>query len=301
MDLKNPLPRSVAIVKSWSTVDWPSVFSAVIYPLLGVFGVIGIVIAALVSDGVSLQWWHGVMAFGASALTLFFCNQGVGGLHRIWQHRAGELTLPGQVIVMINCVLAMQGRVKDWVNYHSVHHRFSDRPGDPHNPHEGKAWAWIGWLIWRDPNDLKRPVALWLKDNQVALFFDRHMIALTLGIHLLIPLAVYAIVALAGGSLALVFLLHAACVIGRGVQFHATTLGVNVLGHLKTPAWVDWSIAILTGGEGLHDHHHDEPVSALHLSRRGFINRLVDYNGTMLLVFEKLRLVRNLRIAPQFA
>ena len=47
----------------------------------------------------------------------------------------------------------MQGEIKDWVNYHSQHHRLSDKPGDPHNPHESKAWAWIGWLIWREVPD----------------------------------------------------------------------------------------------------------------------------------------------------
>lgn len=301
MTQRLPLPRSVAIPKRWSTVDWPSVFSAIVYPSLGLLGAIGITIAALTLEAVALQWWHGLLALAVGAITLFFCNQGVGGLHRIWQHRAGEMALPAQIIVAANCILAMQGRVKDWVNYHSIHHRFSDKPGDPHNPAEGKAWAWIGWLIWRDPNDLKRPVALWLRDNAVSRFYDKHMIPLTLVVHLLIPAAIYAIVALAGGSLALTFLLHASAVIGRAVQFHATTLGVNVLGHLKTPAWVDWLIAILTGGEGLHDHHHDEPVSALHRPRRGIINRIVDYNGTMLLLFEKLRWVRNLKIAPQFA
>ncbi|MFW6413191.1 MAG: acyl-CoA desaturase, partial [Oceanicaulis sp.] len=70
---------------------------------------------------------------------------------------------------------------------------------------------------------------------------------------------------------------------------------------LKTPAWADYLLALLTGGEAFHDHHHDDPSSALHLPRRGLINRLVDYNGTALLVFEKLRWARDLKIAPQFA
>jgi stearoyl-CoA desaturase (delta-9 desaturase) len=58
---------------------------------------------------------------------------------------------------------------------------------------------------------------------------------------------------------------------------------------------------VLTGGEAFHDHHHEDPASALHLPRRGVVNRLVDYNGTALLVFEKLRWARNLKIAPQSA
>ena len=41
--------------------------------------------------------------------------------------------------------------------------------------------------------------------------------------------------------------------------------------------------------------------SALHRPRKGLWNRIVDYNGTMLLLYEKLGWVRNLKIAPQFA
>ena len=51
----------------------------------------------------------------------------------------------------------------------------------------------------------------------------------------------------------------------------------------------------------IHDHHHSEPVSALHRPRKGIWNRIVDYNGTILLAMEKIGWVRNLKIAPQFA
>jgi stearoyl-CoA desaturase (delta-9 desaturase) len=85
------------------------------------------------------------------------------------------------------------------------------------------------------------------------------------------------------------------------VQFHATTLGVNVFGHLETPKWFTILLALLTGGEALHVHHHEFPKSALHLPKNGFWNRIIDYNGTFLLILSKLRLARNLIVAPQFA
>ena len=90
-------------------------------------------------------------------------------------------------------------------------------------------------------------------------------------------------------------------IIGRAIQFHATVYGINVLGHLKTPVWADHLMALLTGGEAFHDHHHDQPQSALHRPRKGVWNRIVDYNGTVLLLLEKIGWVRNLKIAPQFA
>ncbi len=120
-------------------------------------------------------------------------------------------------------------------------------------------------------------------------------------VHLFIPALIYLIVWAAGGSLVLTAIIHAAVILGRAVQFHATTLGINVLGHLKTPKWADHAMALLTGGEAFHDHHHDEPASALHRPKKGLWNRIVDYNGTMLLIWEKLGWVKNLRVAPQFA
>ena len=177
----------------------------------------------------------------------------------------------------------------------------SDKPGDPHNPAEGKFWAWIGWILWRDEADLSRPWPTWLKGVPAVRFYDRFHLSLSLLVHLVAPALVYLIVALSGGSLILAFLLHASAVVARAIQFHATTLGVNVFGHLKTPKWLTIVLALLTGGEALHVHHHAEPVSALHLPRKGFWNRIIDYNGSFLLLLEKLRLARNLVYSPRFA
>jgi stearoyl-CoA desaturase (delta-9 desaturase) len=301
MDQPNgAVARSVAIVRTWRTLDWASMFSAVIYPLLGVVGIVLAVALGYAFPEQGLHWRDALIAFAVFAGTVVLCNQGIGPLHRIWQHRAGELRLPAQILVAFNCIVAMQGKLKDWVNYHSQHHVLSDKPGDPHNPHESKFWAWIGWIIWRDQNDLSRPVPMWLKSIPAARFVDRFHISLSLLVHLVVPAAIYLIVALSGGSLILTLLLHAAVIVGRGVQFHATTLGVNVFGHLETPKWFTLVLALLTGGEAIHVHHHDFPKSALHLPKHGFWNRILDYNGTFLLLLSKLRLAKDLKVAPQF-
>ncbi len=298
--LQNPLPRSLAIPRSWRSLDWASLFAAVIYPALGVIVFVTALVLGLALPGLSFAWWFLPLSALVFGLAVFVCNQGIGPLHRVWQHRAGHLRLPAQLFVVVNCLIAMQGRLADWVNYHSQHHRLSDQPGDPHNPHESKLWAWIGWLLWRDPEDLKRPAAAWLQRLPLACFADRHYLLLTVLIHLVLPALLYALVAVLGGSVLLAAMLHAAAVMGRSAQFHATTLGVNVVGHLQAPKWLVWLLALLTGGEAFHTHHHDFPRSVLHLPKRGIVNRLVDYNGTVLLILSKLRLATDLHIAPQF-
>ena len=295
------LARSLAIPRNWKTFNVASCFSAIIYPVLGVAMLTTMVILGLALTQIELKLWYLPLSLGVIAFTIFVCNAGIGPLHRLMQHRAGEMRWPAQVLTMLNLIIAMQGNVKDWVNYHSQHHRFSDGPGDPHNPFESKRWAWVGWILFRDPRDLMRPMPMWLKNHPVIVWMDGFYNSISLVIHLLIPAAIYLIVWAAGGSLVLTAIIHASVVIGRAIQFHATTYGINVLGHLKTPAWADHLMALLTGGEAFHDHHHDEPVSALHRPRKGLWNRIVDYNGTMLLIYEKLGWGKNLKIAPQFA
>ncbi len=295
------IPRSIAIPKSWKTIDIPSLFSAFIYPALGLVLLITMIVLGLALNALHLHWTYAIYGILACAGAIYLCNLGIGPLHRVIQHRAGELKWPAQLIALTSLIFAMQGTVKDWVNYHSQHHRFSDKPGDPHNPHESKAWAWVGWLLWRDKRDLQRPHPLWLKDNVLVRLMDRHYNLASLIVHLVLPAVIYLIVWATGGSLVLTAIIHAAVILGRAVQFHATTLGINVFGHLKTPVWFTHFLALLTGGEAFHDHHHDEPQSALHRPRKGLWNRIVDYNGTTLLVWEKLGWVKNLKVAPQFA
>ena len=294
-------PRSIAIPKNWKTFNFASFFSAFLYPALGLALLITMTVLGLALEALNLHWWYLPVGLGVIALSIFICNAGIGPLHRIMQHKAGELRAPAQVLTMINLMFAMQGTVRDWVNYHSQHHRFSDKPGDPHNPFESKRWAWVGWILWRDAKDMARPMALWLKQHPIIVWMDRFYNSISLVIHLFIPAAIYLIVWAAGGDLVLTAIIHACVVIGRAIQFHATVYGINVLGHLPTPKWADHLIGLLTGGEAFHDHHHEEPQSALHRPRKGVWNRIVDYNGTILLVYEKLGWVRNLKIAPQFA
>ena len=295
------IPRSLAIPKTWKTFNFASFFAAILYPALGLALLITMVALGFALSHIELKLWYLPLSLGVIALTIFVCNAGIGPLHRLMQHRAGEMRWPAQVLTMLNLMIAMQGNVRDWVNYHSQHHRFADGPGDPHNPFESKRWAWVGWILFRDRKDLLRPMPVWLKTHPVIVWMDGFYNSISLVIHLLIPAAIYLIVWALGGSLVLTAIIHASVVIGRAIQFHATNYGINVLGHIPTPRWLDHFIALLTGGEAFHDHHHDEPVSALHRPRKGVWNRIVDYNGTMLLLYEKLGWVRNLKIAPQFA
>lgn len=293
-------PRSQTIPKNLESFNWGTAFAAFIYPAMGLALLISMISIGLLTELITLKIYYIPITIAAIIVSILICNSGIGPLHRIMQHRAGTLSRAGQIMTMINLIIAMQGTVREWVNYHSQHHRFADEPGDPHNPFESKLWAWVGWILFRDEKDCERPMALWLKNSPVIVKMDKFYLEISVLIHFILPALVYLIVWAAGGSLVVTALIHSAFIIGRAMQFHATNYGINVLGHLKTPKWADYVMALLTGGEAFHDHHHDEPQSALHLPRKGIINRIFDYNGTLLLIYEKLGWLKDTKISPRF-
>ena len=180
-------PRSQAIEKSMKNFSWGTAFAAFIYPALGLIMLITMIVLGLVLKNTELQLYYLPLALGVVALSILICNGGIGPLHRIMQHRAGTLSTPAQIITMINLMIAMQGTVREWVNYHSQHHRFADEPGDPHNPFESKTWAWVGWILFRDERDGRRPMALWLKDSPVIVWMDKFYHEISILIHFVLP------------------------------------------------------------------------------------------------------------------
>ena len=96
-----PTPRSVAIVKSWKTLDVSSVFAAILYPALGVIGLGLAFTLGLALDSLTLAWWYAPLAVCVGAFTLIICNMGIGVLHRVWHHKAGQLTGPAQAITAL--------------------------------------------------------------------------------------------------------------------------------------------------------------------------------------------------------
>ena len=82
-------PRSIAIPKTWKTFDIPSFFSAFAYPVLGVALFVTMVLLGIFVSQLTFHWWYVPLAVGVIAFSVFWCNMGIGPLHRILQHRAG--------------------------------------------------------------------------------------------------------------------------------------------------------------------------------------------------------------------
>ena len=219
-----------------------------------VLGVHGLCLAA---PFVSLTWR--VVALCAASYLL----QTLGvtlGYHRYFSHHAFKTSRACQFVLgWLGCA-AMQNGPLWWASSHRRHHRFSDRPGDPHSPILGGFWhAHLGWVL-SGEND--RPTLSNVREFSVfpeLKLIDRFKWVPTL--------ATGAVCALALGWPGFVWGFG----IATTLAFHAP-LFVNSAGHTWGTRRFPTSdasrnnavLGVLVLGEGWHNNHHHDPSSARH-------------------------------------
>ncbi len=227
-----------------------------------------------------------VLALGA--ISYLFQTLGVtAGYHRYFSHHAFKTSRFFQFVLgWLGCA-AMQNGPLWWASGHRRHHRFSDRPGDPHSPVIGGFWhAHLGWVLSgeNDHPDLDN-----VRDFSVfreLRLLDRFK---------WVPTATTgALCALVFGAPGFVWGLG----IGTTLAFHAP-LFVNSAGHLwgarrfetkdgsRNNAW----LGALVLGEGWHNNHHHDPSSARH----GFTWCEVDVTYYVIWLLSKVGVVWELR------
>jgi stearoyl-CoA desaturase (delta-9 desaturase) len=215
-------------------------------------------------------------------------------------HRGYEVPKAVEYFLTVCGTLALEGGPIAWVATHRIHHQHSDRPGDPHTPQEGTWWAHMGWIITgRALNTQTEALAHYAPDlakDRVQVWLSKyHWVPLTtLGIGLLL------VGTLTGGVKAGVGLFLWGIFLRVTLGLHATWL-VNSATHLhgsrrfttRDESRNSWWVALLTGGEGWHNNHHANPVSARH----GLAWYEFDPNYYGVWLLEKLKLAKHIRIA----
>jgi stearoyl-CoA desaturase (delta-9 desaturase) len=234
------------------------------------------------------------------ALWFLSLNVGIGvSYHRQLTHR-GFTTPKWLEHAMALCgAMALQGSPTYWVAVHRMHHQYTDKPGDPHSPRDGKWWSHMGWILRGALHNETAFIARYAPDLQRDKFYR------WLAVWHWLPVTLIGILLLGGGAvlggwrLGLSWLLWG--VLFRvTLGFHVTWL-VNSATHLwgsrRFPTQDDstnnWWVALLTGGEGWHNNHHAHPVSARH----GMAWWEVDFNYWFIRVLALLGLAKNVKAA----
>ncbi len=202
--------------------------------------------------------------FVAVALYWISLSFGIGmGYHRLLTHRSYRVPKAIEYFLAVCGTLALEGGPVFWVATHRIHHKHSDREGDPHTPRDGKWWAHIVWMLvgeatHTDAEGCAKYAPDLVRDRFMLLLSKYHYVPL-----LILSVLLY----LAGG---LPFLLWGTFV-RVTLGLHATWL-INSATHLwgkrrfetRDDSRNNGVVALFTFGEGWHNNHHAHPTSARH-------------------------------------
>lgn len=233
---------------------------------------------------------------------LSYCFHALGitiGYHRLLSHRAFRLPKWLEYLIVAGGYLCLEGSPIFWVSTHRLHHRYSDRPGDPHSPMDGLWHAFIAWM-WNpkvviSADESKKIAADLYRDPLYRFLHCRHthwdgILCLAVAIAFRVAIVcLFGPVALTANLLATV------------IAFCGPLL-VNTFSHMpgfgyQTYQCGDssrnvWFVAALSFGEGWHNNHHAFPQSARH----GLRPSEVDLSWLVICALKVCRLASDIRV-----
>jgi len=221
------------------------------------------------------------------------------GYHRGLSHRSFKLPLLIEYFFVLGGYLVFEGGPIFWVASHRLHHRYSDRPGDPHSPNDGAWHAFLGWM--------SKPVVIISEDQYKVICPDLFKDPLYLFLHAggggrdgFLCLAINVVFRLALLALLGPFF-FAGNILGSIGAFIAPLL-VNSICHMPKYGYQTyktsdlsqncWLVALASFGEGWHNNHHQFPQSARH----GLKPIELDFSWAVLLTLKTLGLARDIRL-----
>ena len=226
------------------------------------------------------------------------------GYHRLFTHRSFVARRPLKIVLAVLGSMSFQGSLIGWVADHRRHHRYADRPGDPHSPvsrdnapnagWRGLVHAHVGW-VFSNPSTPRAEFAPDLLGDPDLVLVDRLFVPCCIAT-LALPFGVgYALTGTLAGALGgLVW----AGVLRVGLGHHLTWAINSVCHRFGTRPFRtrDEStnfapLALLTGGESWHNAHHAFPTLARHGVERGQI----DTSARLIRWFERLGWVTHVR------
>lgn len=209
-------------------------------------------------------------------------------LHRTLAHKGLELH-PAVALLMHLHLCLFTGLVpREWVAVHRKHHAFSDEEGDPHSPYLLGLWSvfFLNAFYYRRTTHEETTVRKYttdMKDDIIDRIPYNHL-GTILGMAIFMTMFGWA------WGLGL-FAFHA-------VAYILLNSSINSLGHMigyrtyrNKATNLQW-LALMTGGEGLHNNHHEYPGAARFAMTKGEL----DPAWLVIRTLEWLSLARVLRL-----
>jgi sn-1 stearoyl-lipid 9-desaturase len=215
-------------------------------------------------------------------------SPGIGmAYHRLLTHRGYKTPKWVEYVMTICATLALEGGPIFWVATHRIHHKHSDKEGDPHSPVDGTWWAHMGWILTgksmhHDTETLAHYVPDLAKDKFHVWITKYHYVPMiVLGVVLFaiggVPFVMWGIFFRTVFGLHSTWLVNSATHMVGTRRFETRDLSTN-----------SWWVALFSFGEGWHNNHHAHPVSARH----GLAWYEIDLNWYGIWTLKKLGLAR---------
>ena len=227
-------------------------------------------------------------------------------LHRCLTHRGLYLHPVAAFPLRLQLWLATGIVPQEWVAVHRKHHRFTDVEGDPHSPVLKGLWKILIGNAYYYARETRNKLTLTdfapdIGDN----FLDRHLFrfgkaGLITGT-VLFMLTVGLIFWSVSWSVTFGILVGGIAYLVQAVLYIFNNALINGAGHavgyknFDNTATNMWGIALITGGEGLHNNHHMYPTSAKFSVRFWEI----DLGWPVIKVLSWIRLAKPLSVAPR--
>ena len=241
----------------------------------------------------ALWWWSWKGLAAAFLLNWVATSLGIGmGYHRLLTHRGYKVPKWVEYFLTTCALLALEGGPINWVATHRIHHKCSDREGDPHSPRDGRWWAHMGWLfsgpaMQHEDAVLERWAPELMRDRFHVLcnrFYYVPLIVVGLGL-----------LALGGWPLMLwgIFLRVTVGLHGTWLVNSATHIWGTQRFRTRDDSRNNWWVALLSWGEGWHNNHHAHPASARH----GLAWYEIDVNWWGIRTLQLLGLAKSVQVA----
>jgi stearoyl-CoA desaturase (delta-9 desaturase) len=227
-----------------------------------------------------------------------------GFYHRYFSHRSFTVSRPVQLAGALLGAAAAQRGPLWWAAHHRRHHRFTDRPGDPHSPvQDTMAWSHFRWIFSPEnrPTDFATVEDLAVYPELRILDKYHHVVPAVFGTAMFGLGMLFGQIAPGWHTNGPQMLVWGFCV-STTILYHSTFM-VNSVAHrfgtrrydTKDDSRNVWWLALLTLGEGWHNNHHKYPPGA----RQGYGRFELDITWLGLRVLQRLGLVHGLRAVPE--
>ena len=214
-------------------------------PYIQVIATIAMIAYAAMLPQTAWMWWASVgmyVMIGCFGISI--------GYHRLLTHKSFKTSKFWEYFCTVWGMLAFTGSSIGWVGMHRDHHKYSDKPGDPHSPHE----FGVKMLLAIYPYEPDKWKIRHLIFDPVHVFIHRWYYLI---------LIVWTALWYAIGGIAAA--MHAV-IIPAVISVWVSTTS-NYMNHMwgyenfKTTdkSRNNWLNAIVTFGEGWHNNHHARP------------------------------------------